>query len=133
MGGQGVPSATLDSKDVGVRWIQAMYFFLAVALPVWNTVLFGILYLYPLGNKWQERIFLLTEITFSWGCVEVLTLSVIFSVLQMPKFGNGLIDAGCAECYEVDSRILPQFAIICVSTVVNLSTNVWLYRKAHSS
>lgn len=125
------PSSALDSANVGVRWIQAMYFFLAVALPILNSLLFALLYLVPWNAQWREIMFLATEINFAWSSIEVLTVSTIFSILQIPEFGNGLIDAGCEQCYVVGSKMLPTFAVLCVATVVNLVVNIWLYGKAH--
>jgi hypothetical protein len=129
--GQAIPGAVLNHSDVGTRWIQAMWFFLVVVMPLWCSFLFGILFLYPLTPQWMERIFVMAEIAFAWSCAEVLLVSTIFSVLQMPTFGEGLIEADCAACFVVDTQILPAFAVLCVGTVWNVFVNVWLYRKAH--
>jgi hypothetical protein len=55
----------------------------------------------------------------------------MFSILQIPKFGNGLVQSGCTECYRVDSVLFANFAVICVSTVINISVNLWLFSRAH--
>lgn len=120
-----------DGGEFGLRWIQFMFFLFAVALPPWNSILFAVLYLLPMTPSRMEKAFFLSEITFSWAAVEVFTVSVIFSILQMPKFGNGLIDSGCAECYEVDSKLRPEFAVLIVSTILNVSVNIWLFLRAH--
>jgi len=74
----------------------------------------------------------MAEIAFAWSCAEVLLLSTIFAVLQMPIFGDGLVENDCTACFIITTRILPEFAILCVGTVLNVTVNVWLYRKAHS-
>jgi hypothetical protein len=79
----------------------------------------------------MERVFVMAEIAFAWSCAEVLLISTIFAVLQMPSFGDGLIDADCSACFLVDTEILSQFAFLGVGTVLNVLLNVWLYRKAH--
>ena len=129
--GLDVPQSTLEPDAFGIRWIQAMYFFLAVALPLANSVLFGILYIFPMSKLWQNHLFVLAENSFSWACVEVLMISAVFSVLQIPSFGNSLVDAGCSQCYQVSSRILPAFSIVVISAVVQCTLNIWLLRKAH--
>lgn len=131
--GKGIPESATDPSAFGIRWIQFMFMLFAVALPPWNTVLFTVLYFVPMAQKVKENMFFLAEITFSWAAVEVLTVSVIFSILQIPKFGNGLIDSGCAECYSVDSKLFPQFAVLCVSTVLNVGVSVWLFLRAHQA
>jgi hypothetical protein len=131
--GLGVPGSTLTPNGFGTRWVQAMFLFLAVALPLWNTLLFAALYLYPLTKTMRERLFVLTEITFSWACIEVLLISAAFSVVQIPSFGNGLIDAGCEQCFQVGSRLLPTFSVFAISAVFQIGLNFFLYRKAHGA
>ena len=65
------------------------------------------------------------------SCAEVLFVSTIFAVQQMPVFGDGLVENNCAACFLVDTNILPEFAVLCVGTVMNVGVNVWVYRKAH--
>lgn len=129
--GQAIPGSQLDPDDVGTRFIQAMWFFLCIVMPLWCTFLFGILFLYPFSKAWVERIFFMGEIAFAWSCAEVLLVSTIFSVLQMPTFGDGLIEADCSACFVVDTAILPYFAFLCVGSVISVVVNVGLYRKAH--
>ena len=66
------------------------------------------------------------------SCAEVLFISTIFAVKQMPVFGDGLVQNNCTACFLVDTKILPQFWVLCVGTILNVGVNVWLYRKAHS-
>jgi hypothetical protein len=129
--GTALPMSVLDPSDLGTRFIQAMWFFLCVVMPLWCTFLFGVLFLYPLSRQWMERVFVMAEIAFAWSCAEVLLISTIFAVSQMPSFGDGLIDADCTACFVVDTEILPQFAFLGVGTILNVLLNVWLYRKAH--
>jgi hypothetical protein len=128
--GQATPGSTLDPSDVGIRFIQAMWFFLGVVMPLWCSLLFGILFLYPFSKSWMERVFFMAEVAFAWSCGEVLLISTIFAVLQMSTFGDGLIEADCTACFIVDTQILPGFAYLCVGTVLNVGVNIWLYRKA---
>jgi hypothetical protein len=130
--GQAIPTSSIDETDVGIRWLQAMWFFLCVAMPLWCSFIFGLLYLVPLVKKKHlERVFLLSEIAFSWSCAEVFLVSTIFAVLQLPTFGEGLIESGCIGCYVVDSKFLPGFPILVIGTICNVAVNIFLYRKAH--
>jgi hypothetical protein len=129
--GMAVPGTSLEPNSFGVRWLQFMFFLFTVALPAWSTILFGVLYFCRMGSWLREKVFFLAEITFSWVAIEVFTVSAIFSILQIPKFGNGLIDAGCKECYQVDSAILPQFGVLVVATLLNVVVIVWLFFRAH--
>lgn len=129
--GMGIPATAEDASDIGIRFLQLMYFLFAVVVTPWNSILVGILYVYPMVQSVKEKVFFLTEITFAWSALEVFLLSVIFSILQIPKFGNGLVQSGCTECYRVDSVLFANFAVICMSTVINISVNLWLFSRAH--
>lgn len=129
--GKEVPDSQLDPNQFGIRFLQFMWFFLAVAMPLWSTFLFGLLFAIPLSTMWAERIFVMAEIAFAWSCAEVLLISTIFAVLQMPTFGDGLIEADCTTCSIIDTQILGAFGVLCVGTIMTITVNVWLYRRAH--
>ncbi len=79
----------------------------------------------------MRGIFTLAEIAFAWSGTQVLIVSTLFAVLQMPTFGEGLINADCSTCFVVSTRILPDFAFLAVGGVMIVGTNVILYHKAH--
>mmetsp|Transcript_1563 Transcript_1563/g.3786 ORF Transcript_1563/g.3786 Transcript_1563/m.3786 type:complete len:474 (-) Transcript_1563:371-1792(-) len=131
--GMAIPGAYIDRGHLGTRFIQAMWFFLGVAMPLWCSVLFVVLYALPrLSKRWMRIIFTLAEIAFAWSCAEVLFLSTIFAVQQMPIFGDGLVENNCAACFVITTKILPEFSVLCIGTILNVGANVWLYRKSHN-
>ena len=65
--GLAIPEAYIDSNHAGTRFIQIMWFFLGVAMPIWCSVLFVALYTYPnFSKEWMERIFTMAEVAFAW-------------------------------------------------------------------
>lgn len=131
--GMAIPEAYIDPSHAGTRFIQFMWFFLGIAMPLLCSVLFLVLYATPsLSKKWMEIIFTSAEIAFAWSCAEVLFISTIFAVKQMPVFGDGLVENNCTTCFLIDTKILGTFSILCIGTILNVGVNVWLYRKAHS-
>jgi hypothetical protein len=131
--GAGVPPASLEPNSVGIRFIQAMYYVLGFALPLLNIVLFGILYMFPMTARRHKHGFMAAEICFSWSSIEVLLVSCIFSVIQIPKFGNGLINSGCTYCYTVSSALLPELSVLAIAAAMSIGVNLCLYRKAHKT
>eukprot|EP00532_Pseudo-nitzschia_australis_P009583 CAMPEP_0168241830 /NCGR_PEP_ID=MMETSP0140_2-20121125/23031_1 /TAXON_ID=44445 /ORGANISM="Pseudo-nitzschia australis, Strain 10249 10 AB" /LENGTH=441 /DNA_ID=CAMNT_0008176761 /DNA_START=27 /DNA_END=1349 /DNA_ORIENTATION=- len=124
--GMAIPEAYIDSGHTGTRFIQIMWFFLAVAMPLWSSILFVVLYAAPsLSRKAMEYIFTMAEVAFAWSCAEVLLLSTILAVLQMPIFGTGLVENDCEACYTITTRILPEFSLLCIGTVLNVAVNIW--------
>ena len=131
--GDKFPQSASDPNNVAIRWLQAMFMFLGIALPFLNAALFAVLYLFPFKSAvWMERLFMAAEICFAWSSIEVLFVSLIFSVGQISEFSTGLLDAGCDQCFVVGSKFLgSSFAVLCVATVISVASNVWLYNKAH--
>jgi hypothetical protein len=130
--GQSLLESNLDPSDAaGTRFIQAMWFFLGVAMPLWCCFLLSVLFLAPLGARWTGRIFVMAEVASAWSCAEVLVLSTVFAVLQMPTIGEGLIEADCLACFVVTTRFLPGFAYLCVAAVLLVGLTAVLHRRAH--
>lgn len=124
------PESSYAENNAGPVWIQAMYFFLGLAMPIWTNVLSCALFLVPMKPSMQRICFFLSEMAFAWSATGALTLSALTSVLQIPKFGNGLIDSGCSQCYVVSSKMLPEFAIVAVGAISNVGILFGLYLRA---
>jgi hypothetical protein len=129
--GKAIPDSQIERNGFGTRFLQFMWYFLGIVMPLWATFLFGTLFAVPLSHVWAERIFVMGEIAFAWSCAEVLLVSSIFAVLQMPTFGDGLIEADCTSCFVIDTEIQGSFAVLVVGTIMSVTVNVWLYRRAH--
>ena len=93
-----VPDSAIDPNSFGIWFVQAFYFLLAVVTPLQNVVVFSLLYLLPMKDWTQRWIFFLSEITFAWEAVEVMMVSAIFLVKQIPNFGSRIVDSGCSTC-----------------------------------
>lgn len=130
--GMSIQSSAKDASQFGIRFIQAFYFILVLAAPLWNVVLFAVLYFKPMASRNQRRLMFITEITFAWGAIEVYFISAIFSVLQIPEFGTGIIDSGCSTCFEVGAKLLPDYAVISIGAALNFGITLWLVWGAHA-
>eukprot|EP00565_Helicotheca_tamesis_P000612 CAMPEP_0185728078 /NCGR_PEP_ID=MMETSP1171-20130828/3555_1 /TAXON_ID=374046 /ORGANISM="Helicotheca tamensis, Strain CCMP826" /LENGTH=471 /DNA_ID=CAMNT_0028396745 /DNA_START=88 /DNA_END=1500 /DNA_ORIENTATION=+ len=104
-----ITDSAIDPNDFGIRFLQAFYFLLAIVTPLENIVIFSLLYFVPMKDKLQRKIFYLSEITFAWGASEVMMLSSIFSVNQIPDFGTGIVDSGCDTCFVVGAKLQNPF------------------------
>jgi hypothetical protein len=112
-------------------WLQIIWYLLGVALPLLSSALFILLLWAPLPLAQLETLYFAAEVVFAWSSAEVFVLSTIFAVAQIPKFGNGLISAGCTVCFVVQSQLLPELAIITVGAVLQVFASCWCFRVAH--
>jgi len=128
--GMDFPESSYAGNNAGPVWIQTMYFFLGLVMPIWTNVLACALFLVPMKPSMQRVCFFLSEMAFAWSATGALTVSTLTSVLQIPKFGNGLIESGCSQCYVMSSKLLPSFTIIALGAVSNVVVLYGLYVRA---
>jgi hypothetical protein len=131
--GNDIPPSSLYPDRLDIRFLQVMWFVLTIVQPVWSSILWVIFFFGVSSSSYnvQYTVFLSAETAFSWSCAEVFVVSTIFGVLQLPTFGNGLIESDCQFCFAVTSTILTPFALTVTGTILHVVCNLWLYRKAH--
>ena len=112
-------------------WLQIIWYLLGVALPLASSALSLVLLWAPLPRAQLENLYFAAEVVFAWSSAEVFVLSTIFAVAQIPKFGNGLISAGCTVCFVVQSQLLPELAIITVGAVLHVVAGCWCFGVVH--
>jgi hypothetical protein len=130
--GRSLPNGARDQDKGAIRYLQIIWFFLGVAVPLTTNVLLGLLLWIPLERKQLQRLFFCAEVSFAWSGMEVFVLSTVFAVLEIPTFGNGLIDSGCQTCYVVDSMLLAELAVTGVGTIASMGAAMWLYKVSHN-
>jgi hypothetical protein len=139
----------------GDKWTQALWFLLTFIIPIVSSLLWGLLLLlipsdlssiratrattndqHDEQSKMSllEKVFIAAEIAFAWSCGEVAVLSTLFAVLQIPEFGDGIIDSGCSACYVIDSELLPYGLLPLVfGAFANVAVGLWMYRRVHAA
>jgi hypothetical protein len=130
--GQALADSGRERDEGKMRYLQIIWFFLGVGLPLATNVLLGLLIWVPLERKQLQRLFVCAEISFAWSAAEVFVVSTIFAVLEIPVFGDGLIDSGCQTCYTVDSLLLIELLLMGMGTIVNMGAALWLYKVSHN-
>lgn len=131
MGSQYV-DLTKDSS-IGDRWVQFLWFFLTIVMPVVSTLFLCCVLLVPLGyRRRQEQLYFAAETAFCWSCAEVTVVSTIFAVMEIPHVGGGMVDSGCNVCYVIGSTLFPSaFAPLAVGALLHVLTSLWLFRGMH--
>ena len=131
--GTDLPDAAKDTVEGGLRYLQIVWFVLGLVMPLLSTLSTLALLWAPLSVEVLRKVFFATEIFFAWSCSEVLFVSTVFAVLEIPKFGDGLIDSGCETCYVVDSELLVEIVVLGLGTVFSTVGTVVAFVRARSS
>jgi hypothetical protein len=130
--GRDLPESARDQDEGAMRLLQIIWFLLGVAAPLATNVLLGLLLWIPLERNQLQRLFFCAEVSFAWSGAEVFVLSTIFAVLEIPTFGDGLIDSGCQTCYVVDSMLLAELAVTGVGASASMGAAMLLYQVSHN-
>ena len=119
--------------NAGDQWIQCLWFLLALVMPILSAILMAVLLVVPNHQHiWQRRIFTMAEIAFAWNGGEVIVLSTLFAVLQIPSFGDGIMDSGCDVCYVIGSELyLGTLMPLLIGSFVHIGSAFWMYRRWH--
>lgn len=112
-------------------YLQIIWYILGVVLPLLSMLLFGVLLWAPLSRPALEKLFFASELAFAWSCAEVFALSTIFAVAQIPTFGNGLINSGCAVCFVVESQMLPSLALLAMGAATHVGAACGTFAIVH--
>jgi hypothetical protein len=111
-------------------WLAIVWYLLGVALPLLSSLLFLAVLWAPLSRTALERLLFAAEVVFAWSCSEVFVISTIAAVAQIPKFGNGLISAGCTVCFVVGSQVLPELSALAVGALLQVVASCWCFAAA---
>lgn len=125
--GQSLPGSAFPGTKGQLRWLQLVWFILTLAAPLLSNVLSLLLMWMPWSRRDLIPLFFAAEWAYAWSSAEVLFVSTIFAVVQIPTFGNGLITSGCTSCYVVGSQLLPTLAVLGAGTLCNMVANCTLF------
>jgi hypothetical protein len=124
--GMSLPKSSRTEDQAKARFLQVVWFILGLALPLLNTVVYLALLYAPVPKSKLVKLSAWSEIIFAWSSAEVFVLCAIVAVLEIPKFGNGLIKSGCASCYVVNGWLLPELAVSAVGAALGIVASCWL-------
>mmetsp|Transcript_8956 Transcript_8956/g.24830 ORF Transcript_8956/g.24830 Transcript_8956/m.24830 type:complete len:475 (-) Transcript_8956:63-1487(-) len=103
-----------EGDEGAERYMQIVWFFLGMVMPLLCLLQFGILLWWPKfsSRATLERAYFCAEILFAWSGAEVYFISTLFGVTEFSKFGDGLVDVGCSQCYKVEADFyIPELLI----------------------
>ena len=128
--GQDLPDAKRDYEPAGgLIFLQIVWFFLGIVLPLAVPLALLVLLFLPLNVLRQGL--LVAEIIMAWSCGEVVLISTVLAIREIPTFGDGLIDTGCAQCYIVDTKFTSEVSLLAVGTACTLGAAIYILKIAH--
>ena len=131
--GRALPDAKRDYEpEGGLRFFQILWFLLGLGMPGLLLLLVMVVLYQNMTMARLRTWFLAAEIALAWSGCEVLVLSVVLAIREIPTFGDGLIETGCNSCYVVETDFLTVPVLLwVVGTVATLAVTAMVLRAAH--
>lgn len=129
--GTHIPLATNESNSPAIRWLQVIYFIITIVAPLLNHIMHLCLYLVPMKVTAQRQVLLMSEIVSAWNAIDVLAIGLLFSIWQIPKIANKIIDVGCTQCYTIESRLKATSSLAFIGAFMYISCCYYLNIQAH--
>lgn len=131
--GTNIVKSTSDPNSSNIRFLQTLYIIVSIVIPICSIVNHIILYLIPMTVTMQKRVLLLSEINTAWNSIDVIALSFVFAIWQIPKISSGLVETGCTDCFIVKSRLKWTFAFTAIGSVSYMLCSYYLNASAHKA
>lgn len=128
--GANIPETSRDEDGALIHLLQAFYFILALAVPVYSCVMYAVLFFTKSTPNNVRRIFTLSEIALSWSAMDVYLVASVCSVVQTPNFGKKILEEYCTDCIKIEAEIYPAFSLTCIGAVLNFVVGLWLVKTA---
>lgn len=130
----GAHSGEPGSSDVG--WFQFCYFMFAVALPIGLCIDLMMMWILPLRLHRQRQLVLVTELLNAWACLDVFSVAMLASILEVQEFVKYEIESLCGQinnllaaydpsslagddtCFAVEASLTSETAVLFIAAVL---------------
>lgn len=134
------------SNSFNVRFIQIVYIITAIITPMLHIVAIAISLFVPLTKKWLNFMYVSMEYLYAWSCLDVFTLSLVVSIIQITQFTNFMVGDKCdlinmllkkffddlefikghEKCFEVLTVLKDGTFMLIASAVINTVSAIWV-------
>lgn len=126
------PSKARNPDDFGIRFIQYIFTVFSIGMVVLEQVTLLLLWVLPMAQKVQRRVFVAWQIFNAWACTDVLVFSLFVGSFQIKTFAgfivgtkcdrlkNVVAEAGYDSCFSVDMVLAPGIGVLLGSVVLTV-------------
>jgi hypothetical protein len=121
-----------DSRDpdaIATRWVQAVYFIFALAMPLAYTLCMLVAWLYPLTVSRHLKLQVCSDVLFAWASIEVFFISVSATVAQITSLAGFMVGTNCDA---IDKVLVDNFSDllggdnVCFDLVATYAAGCWI-------
>jgi hypothetical protein len=151
--GGSLPESVRYRSSMGIILLEVAYYLYAVVIPFACLGILVFLMICPMTLTAQRFFLTLAEITNAWSAVEVFSLSIIASLLEISTFASFIVGDKCdlikkilkdyfetamtddsdATCFTVRSSVESNVGVLVAGVLVNSFTVSLLLRFVHCS
>mmetsp|Transcript_8330 Transcript_8330/g.16163 ORF Transcript_8330/g.16163 Transcript_8330/m.16163 type:complete len:1340 (+) Transcript_8330:114-4133(+) len=124
-----IPESSGHPDEFGVRWIQAVFYTVSFAVPLFHLVVMLFLWWFPLTPKKQYAVFYFTEILNAWAALDVFVISIIAAILEIRQFAAFLVGDDCDAINKFLEEYMSDYLHgynTCFTVIATLSEGCWV-------
>lgn len=99
------PKSCEFPNDWEVRTIQIVYVITAIITPMLHIIGLGLMLFIPMKKNNLYNMYNVCEVLYAWSCLDVFTLSLLVSMVQITQFTNFMVGHRC----DLINEILKKF------------------------
>eukprot|EP00759_Apiculatamorpha_spiralis_P003507 PhF_6_TR11673/c0_g1_i1/m.18889 len=99
--GTAIPYASHDYSNPGIYFIQVTFFLFSCVVPVVHLVLMIVLWITPMRQAAQQKLYLACEVLLAWSAVDVFVIAIIAALLEIEQFVGFIIGDNCDAINQV--------------------------------
>ncbi|KAK8882627.1 hypothetical protein M9Y10_045269 [Tritrichomonas musculus] len=129
-----------------VRTIQIVYVITAIITPILHIISLGIMLFTPFTRKALLTMYNVCEVLYAWSCLDVFTLSLLVSMIQITQFTNFMVGHRCDlindvlkkffnhekfidghyKCFEVLTVLENGTFLLIAAALINTVSALWI-------
>ncbi|KAK8895817.1 hypothetical protein M9Y10_013702 [Tritrichomonas musculus] len=131
-----------------VRAIQVVYVITAIITPMLHIIALGFMLYFPMTKKHLFSMYNFCEVLYAWSCLDVFTLSLLVSMVQITQFTNFMVGHNCDlindilrkffthdkyidghyKCFEVLTVLENGTFLLIAAAIINTVAALWINR-----
>lgn len=140
------PQSCEDSNSVRTRIIQVIYVITAVIAPILHIIALAVMLFVPMTKKQLFSMYNTCEVLYSWSCLDVFTVSIFISVVQIALLTDFMVGDNCDlinvvlkkffphdkyidghyKCFEIHSILENGTFLLIAAAIINTVAALWI-------
>jgi len=129
--GNEIPSAGADPDSLGIRSLQAIFFTIALCIPLVHVTSLLAVFTIPMRTVTLAKIFHMVEVFNAWAGLDVFVVALLAAVLEIERFAQFIIGDMCTGINVILAKYFDKVLNLdgddkCFDVTTTLNNGSWM-------